>query len=93
MQDRTFTDSRGDRWERVSRTRARTLYASGAEVAICPVNLRPFGPWACEGYINIGDANDNADPARAFEQQVNTFAWYACANTETGSYLAYYVRA
>lgn len=74
-----------DGYTRISKTRARRLYDSGAPVYICPVKLRPGEPWHPETQILKHRAQ------ATFEELTNAATFYTCG-AAAGSYLAYYVR-
>lgn len=79
-----FCDVCGNVWTRCTKKHARTVYNRGEKVIICPVDMRPFGPW---GY---GCMIDNSDGG-SFAKAINAFEFYNC-RTETGRYAAYYVQ-
>lgn len=65
---------------RISKTRAKKLFASGKRTYACACNLRP----EVVGMIPVAE--------ESFEQFENAFCFYNCANAETGKYPAYYAR-
>lgn len=83
----SFT-SNGKTWVRVSKGKARSAYNSGATVAICPVNIRPFLPWHSEIYVSKGKDFENS---ATFEDVERAFKFYNC-NSEAGRYAAFYVQ-
>ena len=66
------SDEQGNRYVRITKSRARNLYTKKA-VYVCPVNLRPFGPWS--GAVLINSEED-------FDVFVNEVELYNC-NSET----------
>ena len=74
-------------YTRVSKARARKIWNAGGVVYACACNIRPGGPWYCEAILR---KSDNAHPS--FDADANAVTWYNCLNSETGRYLAYYVR-
>ena len=74
-------------FSRISKVAARRLYDAGQIVYFCPVNLRPCTPWHCECAQQLNPV----DPY-TFEQLVNSFTAYNCINSETGKYIAFYVK-
>lgn len=75
----------GTNYARVDKRVARRAFERGDEIAICPCNLRPGGPWHPEMFFsNVSWGN--------FDSLVNAFERYNCANSETGLYASYFVR-
>lgn len=66
---------------RISKTRAKKLFASGKRIYACACNLRPE--------ISMVPVAEKED---LFEQFENAFCFYNCTNAETGKYPAYYAR-
>ena len=76
-------------FERVSKQAARRIFNAGGVVYLCPVNLRPGAPWNPQtGVKNSPNGGGPAD----FDYLVLAFTAYHCRNSETGRYLAFYVR-
>ena len=73
-------------YTRISKAAARHAYYENKNLCFCPVNLRPGSPWNPEILCNL----ENMD-GRIFEQTINAFEFYNCANTETGKYTAFYI--
>ena len=86
MNNMTFTDYNGLSWARVNKTTARREYDKGANVVLCPSNLRPFTPWGCEAKTNNYNGYD-------FDTLVNAFKFYNCVNRETGRGVNFFVVA
>ena len=74
-------------FERVSKARARKLWGQGVTVYACPCKLRPGGPWYCEVILTKADR-----VCPTFDADVNAAAYCLTLCTETGRYLAFYVR-
>lgn len=74
-------------YKRINKTQARRLYKTGQHrfITLCPVHLRPTGPWG------VGVTLDQMDNSQDFDSLVNAFEAYNCINSETGRYAAYYV--
>jgi hypothetical protein len=85
MRKAIMHDNEGHAWERVSKAKARQLFAAGQPVTFCPVLLHPFGTWT-PSITRAGDPEIN------FDTYLQQFAWYNCTQ-ETGKYTAYYVQA
>lgn len=94
MKKYRYTEN-GFTFERISKNTARTAYRNGLSVVVCPVNLRPGKPYHPEMVLNrksrehltadeIGVKND-------FNNQVSSFEYYNCINSETGKYTAFYI--
>lgn len=96
MKNYIFTDNNGLKYRRVSRQMAKRLYNNGANVVLCPSNLRPFGAWSCETTINVNNYRDESTDKIGknvdnFDRITNEFLFYNCVNNETGRYIAFYV--
>lgn len=76
-----------DGFERITKTTARKVYDAGGVVHVCPVNLRPGWPWFPEN-----DISREYDGGASFDSVVNSATYYNCINSETGKYLAYYLK-
>lgn len=74
-------------FSRISKAAARKLYNAGQIVYFCAVNMRPGAPLNPECGVQL----DPADP-EPFENRVNAFEFYNCADCETGKYTAFYVK-
>lgn len=74
-----------DGFRRISKAAARKLFETGKVVYLCPVNLRPGGPWHPEMGVKYHSGE-------GFDVCVNAVTWYNCTGRETGRYLAYYER-
>lgn len=74
-------------FSRISKAAARKLYNAGQIVYFCAVNMRPGAPLNPECGVQL-------DPAypEPFENRVNAFEFYNCADCETGKYTAFYVK-
>ena len=73
---------------RVDKRVARRLYNAGEDIWLCPCNMKPSHSWgmAClENKDFVGNKN------HTFEEVVKWYEWYNC-NTETGRYVAFYVK-
>lgn len=70
-------------YHRITKAKARKLWQK-QRIAMCPVNLRPGFPFAphCEFLPDI-----ESD----FDSMVKEFTHYNCTDSETGSYLAFYI--
>ena len=92
MRTYTFTEN-GHTYKRISKQAARSAYKNGSTVVICPCNLRPtqysrgLNRRDREQFVidEIGVLND-------FNNLVNSFEYYNCANGETGKYAAFYIQ-
>ena len=73
----------GKTYKRITKSAARKNYEHGADIVLCPCNLRPFGFW------NNGVKVNNKS-GRGFNSLVNEFNYYNCINAETGRYIAFY---
>lgn len=85
----TIRDNQGARFLRVSKAKAARFYALGHAVAICPVNLHPFGGWNPSALISKLDGEYAADFAWRCDRYADQFP----QDKECGRYLAYYVQA
>lgn len=74
-----------DGYTRISKARARRLYDAGAPVYMCPVKLRPGGPWYPE--TQILKPRTQAE----FSDVTNAATFYTCS-PGAGRYLAYYAK-
>ena len=83
-----FEDS-GRSYVRVSKARARKLYDMGAEIVLCPSNLRPLGMWHPECRVQKADILVDED----FDGVVRAFEFYNCSNAETGRNTNFFVEA
>jgi hypothetical protein len=72
---------------RVSKGIARKLWGQNKILSLCPVKLRPDGPWR----PNI-DVFPEEQKEKEFDKFVNEFEWYNCQLNETGYYTAFYIR-
>lgn len=88
MIDRTFTDNKGISWTRVSKRRARRLFAAGHVIEMSPVNMNPCNVWCT--YYCIGRGLKYYE-GTTFDAEASAFEYYNC-NSECGKYAAYYVR-
>lgn len=73
---------------RVSKKTAKRFFDKGLTVVFCPCNLRPFGFWGCESFVNPANCD-----GQAFDTVVNSFEYYNCNLSETGKYTAFYIPA
>ena len=69
---------------RVTKTEAAAAYRNRLPIILCPVNLRPGGPWHPEVKII-------PDGKAPFEAVCRWFRFFDCTNAETGRYIAYYI--
>ena len=94
MRKYTFTE-KGHTYKRICKKAARSAYMAGLTVIICPCNLRPFTPWHNEHRMNRKDRAhlviDEIGVMNDFNNLVNSFEYYNCANAETGRYTAFYI--
>ena len=79
-----MNEYRGNRFDRISKTAAKKLYESGAEVYAAPCKMNPESIWFSPFGFQINEEN-GAD----FQNVVNAATYYQC-NYETGYYLAFY---
>ncbi len=77
--------NRGATYVRISKARARKLHEEGKEVTIHPCNLSPESSWGYPPHLSW-------EPERNFDELVNNFEYYNCANSETGRYAAFYAK-
>jgi hypothetical protein len=68
-------------YTRITKNQAQLLYKTSV-VHACPRNLRPGAPF----YPNI-----RIDPHKCFDAVAKEATHYGCADSETGTYLAYYL--
>jgi hypothetical protein len=72
---------------RISKSRARKLWAQDKIIHFCPVKLRPGLPFASDiAYYPEEQKNND------FNKTVLNFEWYNCQMNETGYYTAFYLR-
>ena len=85
-----------DGYIRISMVNAKRRYDRGEVIYVCPLKLRPGGPWHPECAIVKGDYSGSdvqcflAD-SKEFEDVVREYAHYNCSYG-TGRYPAYYIR-
>ena len=72
-----------NKWQRVSKPRARNLYNQGHDVYIIPCNAHPENFW-------IQPVKMLRNDETTFDKVVNTFSYYNC-NSELGYYPAFYI--
>ena len=83
---------------RISKAAARKLYNENKAIYLCAVNINPtFGAikaaretWyktiVNDGFVSVVPRNDS------FDCLCNAFSFYNCINSETGKYIAFYVK-
>ncbi len=76
-------------YKRIRKDEARGRFSNGEFIYLCPVKLRPGGPWHPE--ITITNKGHLAGVTEDFNKIINRFEYYNC-NAETGYYTAYYIR-
>ena len=67
--------------EQVQKRTAEKLFNNGERVFIQSSNFHPFGFWAKALELS---------PDVSFNDAVNSFRFYNCANNETGKYVTFY---
>ena len=78
--------SGGSQYRRISKAKARKLWGTGPTISLCPVKLRPGGPWQSDIRYFVEEQRE-----REFDRLVNSFVWYNCQHNETGYYPAFYL--
>jgi hypothetical protein len=76
-------------YTRITKRAALKRFNNGECIYLCPVKLRPGGPWHPE--ITITNKGHFAGVTEDFNKIINQFEYYNC-NVETGYYAAYYIR-
>lgn len=73
---------------RINRNKARKAYEEGKEVLFIPVNCNPLS-----SYFNLGIWEQKSLEGQydSFEKLYNAFTYYNC-NSETGKYIAFYIK-
>lgn len=102
MNNCIFTDNEKNHYKRIDKRQARRAYNDGKTVILCPCNLRPFGFWQPEIYINKNDFKkygyiepfifSDGTTEMDFNRRLNQFEFYNCINSETGKYTAFYIQ-
>lgn len=78
----------GQRYERISKAKARRLFDGGGTVILCPCKLYPFGGWMCGTFVRKEDYE--RQPV-TLDAVVRGYTLYNC-NHETGYYPAFYIK-
>lgn len=73
-----------NKWQRVSKPRARNLYNQGHDVYMIPCNIHPENWWMPP--VKMLRNNETT-----FDRVVNTFCYYNCCNNDLGYYPAFYI--
>ena len=94
MKKYKYKDKDGKIFERVNKKTAESVYTLGLPVVLCPVNLRPGEPYHPEIVLNRKNRErfvaDEIGVKNDFANQVSSFEYYNCVNSETGKYAAFY---
>lgn len=69
----------------IQKRTAKKLFENGETIYLQSCNFRPFGCWSQAIDINKERAENDI-----FEDIVNSFEYYNCANSETGLYTTFY---
>ena len=72
----------GANYRRISKAAARKVYAAGLHLMLCPVGMRPGGPWCIGALVEHHD--------ESFDSIINAFEHYNCS-AKAGYYTAYYI--
>ena len=91
-----FTDTMGNKWERINKREARNLYYKGYTIGLLPGNCNPYYIGACFAHINLFDTVQEFpgywSDFYCFNHMVNEFEIYNCCASEWFKYASFYKR-
>ena len=88
MKKLEFTNPKtGHTYKRVSKQKAKKLFADGHTLIIAPCNFRLFTMW---GGFSTMNKCDSENPEFDFNRIINAYTYYNC-NNEVGKYPSFYV--
>jgi hypothetical protein len=73
--------------QQIQKRTAKKLFNNGEIIYLQSSNFHPFGAWSTCYDCNKNNVNNNGE---TFDNIVNNFEYYNCANNETGLYTTFY---
>ena len=86
-----FTNKYGEKFRRVTKTKARKLANENVSIGVCACNMDPFNPyWSMCAWYHPMEEQSAIDGYDTLDEFIRDYEYYNCSN-ETGRYASYYV--